>query len=68
VLRCSPSLYFLQRTDALCDGAVVGRIFKANAAPVGSPWMDGRPKQESEVSVGSTRYVVEVPPVGQLRL
>ena len=21
------------------DGAVVGRIFKANAAPVGSPWM-----------------------------
>jgi hypothetical protein len=25
--------------DVLCDGAVVGRIFKANAAPVGSPWM-----------------------------
>jgi len=23
----------------LADGAVVGRIFKANAAPVGSPWM-----------------------------
>ena len=21
------------------DGAVVGRIFKANAAPVGTPWM-----------------------------
>jgi hypothetical protein len=25
--------------DVVCDGAVVGRIFKANAAPVGSPWM-----------------------------
>jgi hypothetical protein len=25
--------------DALCNGAVVGRIFKANAAPVGTPWM-----------------------------
>src|SRR5262245_4805782 len=25
--------------DVLADGAVVGRIFKANAAPVGSPWM-----------------------------
>jgi hypothetical protein len=23
--------------DVLADGAVVGRIFKANAAPVGSP-------------------------------
>jgi hypothetical protein len=23
----------------LADGAVVGRIFKANTAPVGSPWM-----------------------------
>ena len=23
----------------LCDGAVIGRIFKANAAPVGMPWM-----------------------------
>jgi hypothetical protein len=23
----------------LADGEVVGRIFKANAAPVGSPWM-----------------------------
>jgi hypothetical protein len=22
-----------------CNGTVVGRIFKANAAPVGSPWM-----------------------------
>ena len=22
----------------LADGAVVGRIFKANAAPVGAPW------------------------------
>jgi hypothetical protein len=22
----------------LADGTVVGRIFKANAAPVGSPW------------------------------
>jgi hypothetical protein len=21
------------------DGVIVGRIFKANAAPVGSPWM-----------------------------
>jgi hypothetical protein len=25
--------------DVLEDGAVVGRIFKANAAPVGSPWL-----------------------------
>jgi hypothetical protein len=25
--------------DVLADGIVVGRIFKANAAPVGSPWM-----------------------------
>jgi hypothetical protein len=25
--------------DVLADGAVVGRIFKMNAAPVGSPWM-----------------------------
>jgi hypothetical protein len=25
--------------DVLCDGAVVGRIFKANAAPVGASWM-----------------------------
>jgi hypothetical protein len=25
--------------DVLCNGAVVGRIFNANAAPVGLPWM-----------------------------
>jgi hypothetical protein len=25
--------------DVLANGSVVGRIFKANAAPVGSPWM-----------------------------
>jgi hypothetical protein len=25
--------------DVLADGVVVGRIFKANAAPVGTPWM-----------------------------
>jgi hypothetical protein len=25
--------------DVLEDGEVVGRIFKANAVPVGSPWM-----------------------------
>jgi len=25
--------------DVVADGAVVGRIFKANAAPVGTPWM-----------------------------
>jgi hypothetical protein len=25
--------------DVLADGIVVGRIFMANAAPVGSPWM-----------------------------
>jgi hypothetical protein len=25
--------------DVLTDGTVVGRIFKANAAPVGTPWM-----------------------------
>jgi hypothetical protein len=25
--------------DVLADGVVVGRIMKANAAPVGAPWM-----------------------------
>jgi hypothetical protein len=25
--------------DVLADGVLVGRIFKANAAPVGAPWM-----------------------------
>jgi hypothetical protein len=25
--------------DVLADGVAIGRIFKANAAPVGSPWM-----------------------------
>jgi hypothetical protein len=25
--------------DVLADGVVVGRIFKADAAPVGTPWM-----------------------------
>jgi hypothetical protein len=25
--------------DVLAEGVVVGRIFKANAAPVGEPWM-----------------------------
>jgi len=25
--------------DVLCDGTVVGRIFKVHAAPVGTPWM-----------------------------
>ena len=25
--------------DVVADGEVVGRIYKANAAPVGSPWM-----------------------------
>jgi hypothetical protein len=25
--------------DVLADGAVVGRIFKANAAPLATPWM-----------------------------
>jgi hypothetical protein len=25
--------------DVLCNGEVVGRIFKANAAPVGETWM-----------------------------
>jgi hypothetical protein len=25
--------------NVLADGEVVGRIFKANAAPVGSPWI-----------------------------
>jgi hypothetical protein len=25
--------------DVLADGEVVGRIFKANSAPVGEPWM-----------------------------
>jgi hypothetical protein len=25
--------------DVLCNGEIVGRIFKANAAPIGEPWM-----------------------------
>jgi len=25
--------------DVLADGVVVGRIFKVNASPVGTPWM-----------------------------
>jgi hypothetical protein len=25
--------------DVLCNGEIVGRIYKASAAPVGSPWM-----------------------------
>src|SRR5437899_759350 len=25
--------------DVICDGAVVGRIFKAGASPVGLPWL-----------------------------
>jgi hypothetical protein len=25
--------------DVLAEGVVVGRIFKANASPVGTPWM-----------------------------
>jgi hypothetical protein len=25
--------------DVLANGEIVGRIFKANATPVGSPWM-----------------------------
>jgi hypothetical protein len=25
--------------DVLCEGAVVGRIMKAAAAPVGTPWL-----------------------------
>ena len=25
--------------DVLADGVMVGRIFEANAAPVGTPWM-----------------------------
>jgi hypothetical protein len=25
--------------DVLCDGAVIGRILKSAAAPVGTPWM-----------------------------
>ena len=25
--------------DVVADGVVVGRIFKANASPVGTPWM-----------------------------
>jgi hypothetical protein len=27
--------------DVLADGGVVGRIFKPNAAPVGTPWGSG---------------------------
>jgi hypothetical protein len=29
----------LEGRKAMADGVVVGRIFKANATPVGMPWM-----------------------------
>jgi hypothetical protein len=35
----SASRSFGEWKDVLADGMVLGRIFKANAAPVGSPWM-----------------------------
>jgi hypothetical protein len=41
--RASASRPFGEWNDddyhVLADGVVVGRIFKANAAPVGEPWM-----------------------------
>jgi hypothetical protein len=33
--------------DVLANGEVVGRIFKANAAPVGSPWIRGGGRSQS---------------------
>ena len=30
----------------LAEGDVVGRIYKANAAPVGMPWMDARLRED----------------------
>jgi len=52
--------------DVLADGAVVGRIFKVHAAPVGTPWMwtlafghheDRWPTQGKGNSEASTRPV-----------
>jgi hypothetical protein len=34
--------------DVFADGAVVGRIFKAHAAPVGTPWLWTRAFEQHE--------------------
>jgi hypothetical protein len=38
-MRCPSGDWSADDFDVATDGAVVGHIFKANAAPVGSPWM-----------------------------
>jgi hypothetical protein len=37
--RASASRVGDDKFDVLARGAVVGRLFKANIGPVGSPWM-----------------------------
>jgi hypothetical protein len=39
ILKRGPIGWNQNDYDVLADGAVVGRIFKANAAPVGASWM-----------------------------
>jgi hypothetical protein len=45
--------------DVLADGAVVGRIFKANAAPVGTPWVGRSPsaaRRTAQRRMGTKRH------------
>jgi hypothetical protein len=46
--------------DVLADGVVVGRIFKAAASPVGSPWMCCRLSRRSNGLV--SRATMRLPP------
>jgi hypothetical protein len=39
VTGSAPAAFLDDDFDVLCNGEVVGRIYKANAAPVGEPWM-----------------------------
>jgi hypothetical protein len=41
--------------DVLAEGVVVGRIFKANTAPVGEPWMWPLMLRRLSAFMGSTR-------------
>jgi hypothetical protein len=44
-----------QDFDVLANGIVVGRIFKANTAPVGEPWMWPLDARRLSAFMGSTR-------------
>jgi hypothetical protein len=40
--------------DVLADGGGVGRVFKANAAPVGSPWSGRSPSAITRIACRRT--------------